>query len=89
MSDSPFSEEECKECDISSDHSKRTISTNSFCSGKMFSTGPRKPEFILHDDMFIFLMKYLFKLCLSKDFILCTYLYTERPKSKRHKTVFV
>ncbi|KAG8010295.1 Syntabulin [Nibea albiflora] len=32
LSDSPFSEEEGKECDISSDHSKRTISTNSFCS---------------------------------------------------------
>ncbi|XP_041843193.1 syntabulin isoform X2 [Melanotaenia boesemani] len=32
QSDSPFSEEEGKECDISSDHSKRTISTNSFCS---------------------------------------------------------
>ncbi|XP_068426676.1 syntabulin isoform X2 [Clinocottus analis] len=33
LSDSPFSEEEGKECDVSSDHSKRTISTNSFCSG--------------------------------------------------------
>ncbi|XP_053737082.1 syntabulin isoform X1 [Synchiropus splendidus] len=32
QSDSPFSEEEGKECDISSDHSKRTISSNSFCS---------------------------------------------------------
>ncbi|CAG6015988.1 unnamed protein product [Menidia menidia] len=32
LSDSPFSEEEGKECDVSSDHSKRTISTNSFCS---------------------------------------------------------
>ncbi|KAK2910589.1 syntabulin isoform X1 [Channa argus] len=32
LSDSPFSEEEGKECDLSSDHSKRTISTNSFCS---------------------------------------------------------
>ncbi|XP_061529829.1 syntabulin isoform X1 [Phycodurus eques] len=32
LSDSPFSEEEGKECDISSDHSKRTISTNSFYS---------------------------------------------------------
>ncbi|XP_029957822.1 syntabulin [Salarias fasciatus] len=32
LSDSPFSEEEAKDCDISSDHSKRTISTNSFCS---------------------------------------------------------
>uniref|UniRef100_A0A3Q0QZ33 Syntabulin (syntaxin-interacting) n=1 Tax=Amphilophus citrinellus TaxID=61819 RepID=A0A3Q0QZ33_AMPCI len=32
LSDSPFSEEEGKECDISSEHSKRTISTNSFCS---------------------------------------------------------
>uniref|UniRef100_A0A3P9JX85 Syntabulin (syntaxin-interacting) n=1 Tax=Oryzias latipes TaxID=8090 RepID=A0A3P9JX85_ORYLA len=33
QSDSPFSEEEGgKECDISSDNSKRTVSTNSFCS---------------------------------------------------------
>ncbi|KAM9851700.1 syntabulin [Aulostomus maculatus] len=32
LSDSPFSEEEGKEGDVSSDHSKRTISTNSFCS---------------------------------------------------------
>ncbi|XP_024117855.1 syntabulin isoform X2 [Oryzias melastigma] len=32
QSDSPFSEEEGKECDVSSDHSKRTVSTNSFCS---------------------------------------------------------
>ncbi|XP_074539800.1 syntabulin isoform X2 [Halichoeres trimaculatus] len=32
LSDSPFSEEEGRECDMSSDHSKRTISTNSFCS---------------------------------------------------------
>ncbi|XP_016893666.1 syntabulin isoform X2 [Cynoglossus semilaevis] len=32
LSDSPFSEEEGKECDLSSDHSKRTISTNSFYS---------------------------------------------------------
>ncbi|XP_053288843.1 syntabulin [Pleuronectes platessa] len=32
QSDSPFSEEDGKECDISSDHSKRTISNNSFCS---------------------------------------------------------
>ncbi|XP_031730339.1 syntabulin isoform X1 [Anarrhichthys ocellatus] len=32
LSDLQFSEEEGKECDISSDHSKRTISTNSFCS---------------------------------------------------------
>ncbi|XP_007563976.2 syntabulin isoform X4 [Poecilia formosa] len=32
LSDSLLSEEEGKECDISSDHSKRTISTNSFCS---------------------------------------------------------
>ncbi|KAM7382497.1 hypothetical protein PAMP_002224 [Pampus punctatissimus] len=32
LSDSPMSEEEGKDCDISSDHSKRTISTNSFCS---------------------------------------------------------
>lgn len=37
LSDSPLSEEEGKECDVSSDHSKRTISTNSFCSGKRFS----------------------------------------------------
>lgn len=36
LSDSQFSEEEGKECDLSSDHSKRTISTNSFCSGKIF-----------------------------------------------------
>lgn len=36
LSDSQFSEEEGKECDLSSDHSKRTISTNSFCSGKRF-----------------------------------------------------
>ncbi|XP_068616382.1 syntabulin [Brachionichthys hirsutus] len=32
QSDSPLSDEEGKECDFSSDHSKRTISTNSFCS---------------------------------------------------------
>ncbi|XP_013888560.1 syntabulin isoform X2 [Austrofundulus limnaeus] len=32
LPDSPFSEEEGKECDVSSDHSKRTISANSFCS---------------------------------------------------------
>ncbi|KAM6910234.1 syntabulin [Xenentodon cancila] len=32
LSDTPFSEDEGKECDISSDHSKRTISTNGFCS---------------------------------------------------------
>ncbi|XP_077383545.1 syntabulin isoform X2 [Festucalex cinctus] len=32
LSDSPFSEEEGKECEVSSDHSKRTISTNSFYS---------------------------------------------------------
>ncbi|XP_028327378.1 syntabulin isoform X2 [Gouania willdenowi] len=32
QSDSPFSEEEGKECDVSSDHSRKTISTNSFCS---------------------------------------------------------
>uniref|UniRef100_A0A3Q3X5A6 Uncharacterized protein n=1 Tax=Mola mola TaxID=94237 RepID=A0A3Q3X5A6_MOLML len=30
LSDSPFSEEEGRECDMSSDHSKRTISSNSF-----------------------------------------------------------
>lgn len=41
LSDSPFSEEEGKECDMSSDHSKRTISTNSFCSGKKFSSSLR------------------------------------------------
>nr|XP_057909664.1 syntabulin isoform X2 [Doryrhamphus excisus] len=38
LSDSPFSEEEGKECDVSSDHSKRTISTNSFYSGSEQST---------------------------------------------------
>uniref|UniRef100_A0A8C2ZPC4 Syntabulin (syntaxin-interacting) n=1 Tax=Cyclopterus lumpus TaxID=8103 RepID=A0A8C2ZPC4_CYCLU len=32
LSDSPVSEEEGKECDVSPDHSKRTISTNSCCS---------------------------------------------------------
>ncbi|KAJ8288373.1 hypothetical protein COCON_G00010320 [Conger conger] len=32
LSDSPFSEEESRDCDLSSDHSKTTISTNSFCS---------------------------------------------------------
>ncbi|XP_047216894.1 syntabulin isoform X2 [Girardinichthys multiradiatus] len=32
LSDSLLSEEDGKECDISSEHSKRTISTNSFCS---------------------------------------------------------
>lgn len=41
LSDSPFSEEEGKECDMSSDHSKRTISTNSFCSGKTSSSSLR------------------------------------------------
>ncbi|KAM8869386.1 syntabulin isoform 2-T2 [Spinachia spinachia] len=46
LSDSPFSEEEGKECDISSDHSKRTISTNSFCSGSEQSAhgSPPLPE---------------------------------------------
>ncbi|XP_040020966.2 syntabulin isoform X3 [Gasterosteus aculeatus] len=46
LSDSPFSEEEGKECDISSDHSKRTISTNSFCSGSEQSAhgSPALPE---------------------------------------------
>nr|XP_020452884.1 syntabulin isoform X2 [Monopterus albus] len=46
LSDSPFSEEEGKECDISSDHSKRTISTNSFCSGSEQSAhgSPILPE---------------------------------------------
>lgn len=34
LSDSPLSEEEGKECDMSSEHSKRTISSNSFCSGE-------------------------------------------------------
>ncbi|KAM4568880.1 syntabulin isoform 1-T1 [Fundulus diaphanus] len=32
LSDSLLSEEEGKDCDFSSEHSKRTISTNSFCS---------------------------------------------------------
>lgn len=41
LSDSPFSEEEGRECDMSSDHSKRTISSNSFCSGKRFSCSLR------------------------------------------------
>lgn len=41
LSDSPFSEEEGRECDISSEHSKRTISTNSFCSGKKLSSRAR------------------------------------------------
>ncbi|KAM8735882.1 syntabulin isoform 2-T2 [Acanthopagrus schlegelii] len=46
LSDSPFSEEEGKECDMSSDHSKRTISTNSFCSGSEQSAhgSPVLPE---------------------------------------------
>ncbi|XP_073341549.1 syntabulin isoform X2 [Pagrus major] len=46
LSDSPFSEEEGKECDMSSDHSKRTISTNSFCSGSEQSAhgSPILPE---------------------------------------------
>ncbi|KAM4580102.1 syntabulin isoform 2-T2 [Odontesthes bonariensis] len=46
LSDSPLSEEEGKECDISSDHSKRTISTNSFCSGSEQSAqgSPILPE---------------------------------------------
>uniref|UniRef100_A0A672ZN64 Syntabulin (syntaxin-interacting) n=1 Tax=Sphaeramia orbicularis TaxID=375764 RepID=A0A672ZN64_9TELE len=46
LSDSPFSEEEGKECDMSSDHSKRTISTNSFCSGSENSAhgSPTLPE---------------------------------------------
>ncbi|KAM6995087.1 syntabulin isoform 3-T3 [Tautogolabrus adspersus] len=46
LSDSPFSEEEGKECDMSSDHSKRTISTNSFCSGSEQSdrSSPKLPE---------------------------------------------
>ncbi|XP_034730526.1 syntabulin isoform X3 [Etheostoma cragini] len=45
LSDSPFSEEEGKECD-SSDVSKRTISTNSFCSGSEQSAhgSPILPE---------------------------------------------
>lgn len=45
QSDSPFSEEEGKECDVSSDHSKRTVSTNSFCSGKM--SAHRTVEFFI------------------------------------------
>ncbi|XP_029694711.1 syntabulin isoform X3 [Takifugu rubripes] len=46
LSDSQFSEEEGKECDLSSDHSKRTISTNSFCSGSERSShgSPVLPE---------------------------------------------
>ena len=49
LSDSQFSEEEGKESDLGSDHSKRTISTNSFCSGKIFrdlflDKIPRKQE---------------------------------------------
>ncbi|XP_012771466.2 syntabulin isoform X2 [Maylandia zebra] len=46
LSDSPFSEEEGRECDISSEHSKRTISTNSFCSGSEQSAhgSPILPE---------------------------------------------
>ncbi|XP_014849270.1 PREDICTED: syntabulin isoform X3 [Poecilia mexicana] len=46
LSDSLLSEEEGKECDISSDHSKRTISTNSFCSGSERSAhaSPTMPE---------------------------------------------
>ncbi|XP_061772391.1 syntabulin isoform X2 [Nerophis ophidion] len=45
-SDSPLSEEEGKECDVSSDHSKRTISTNSFYSGSEQSahSSPTLPE---------------------------------------------
>ncbi|XP_051920672.1 syntabulin isoform X4 [Hippocampus zosterae] len=46
LSDSPFSEEEGKECNVSSDHSKRTISTNSFYSGSEESaqSSPSFPE---------------------------------------------
>ncbi|KAM4735548.1 syntabulin isoform 2-T2 [Anableps anableps] len=46
LSDSLLSEEEGKECDISSEHSKRTISTNSFCSGSEKSAhgSPMLPE---------------------------------------------
>ncbi|XP_029307701.1 syntabulin isoform X2 [Cottoperca gobio] len=46
LSDSPLSEEEGKEGDVSSDHSKRTISTNSFCSGSEQSahSSPILPE---------------------------------------------
>ncbi|XP_046893891.1 syntabulin [Hypomesus transpacificus] len=46
LSDSPVSEEEGKECDVSSDHSKRTISTNSFSSGSDHSPQgtPPPPE---------------------------------------------
>lgn len=46
LSDSPFSEEEGKECDMSSDHSKRTISSNSFCSGKTFVSSLRTAELV-------------------------------------------
>ncbi|XP_062256217.1 syntabulin isoform X4 [Platichthys flesus] len=46
QSDSLFSEEDGKECDISTDHSKRTISNNSFCSGSEQSahSSPTLPE---------------------------------------------
>ncbi|XP_063736431.1 syntabulin isoform X2 [Eleginops maclovinus] len=46
LSDSPLSEEEGKEGDVSSDHSKRTISTTSFCSGSEQSAhgSPALPE---------------------------------------------
>ncbi|XP_054898008.1 syntabulin isoform X3 [Poeciliopsis prolifica] len=46
LSDSLLSEEEGKDCDMSSDHSKRTISTNSFCSGSERSAhaSPMLPE---------------------------------------------
>ncbi|MEQ2172190.1 hypothetical protein GOODEAATRI_018591, partial [Goodea atripinnis] len=53
LSDSLLSEEDGKECDISSEHSKRTISTNSFCSGSeadfssSSSTGSLKTKEIL------------------------------------------
>lgn len=47
LSDSQFSEEEGKECDLSSDHSKRTTSTNSFCSGKIFRYSLTTAGFIL------------------------------------------
>ncbi|XP_055359208.1 syntabulin isoform X2 [Betta splendens] len=46
LSDSPFSEEEGKEGDLSSGRSKRTISSNSFCSGSDQSAhgSPTLPE---------------------------------------------
>ncbi|CAL8260108.1 unnamed protein product [Boreogadus saida] len=46
VSESPTSEEEGKDCDLSSDRSKRTISPNSFCSddsGCPTAQTPRQP----------------------------------------------